>query len=71
MSNLDKEYNFYFDNKGKLIEKYLDKWIVIKGNKIIGYYNNLNDAIELTSLNHKFGTFMVRQVLEKELEIIW
>lgn len=71
MGNLDKEYNFYFDNKSNLIEKYLNKWIAIKDNKIIGCYNNLGDAVELTSLNHKVGTFMVRQVLEKEPEIIW
>ena len=71
MGLLDKEYEFYVKNKDKLIKKYLNKWIAIKGNRVLGCYNNLNDGIELTSLNHKFGTFMVRQVLEKEPERIF
>lgn len=70
MGNLDKEYNFYFKNKDKLIKKYLNKWITIKDNKVIGCYNSLDEAMGSTSLNHRVGTFMVRQVLEKEPVII-
>lgn len=68
---LDKEYSFYIKNRDKLLKKYLNKWIAIKDNKIIGCYNDLGDAVEITSINHKFGTFMVKQVLEKEPERVF
>jgi len=61
---------FYYKNKDKFVKKYLNKWIAIKGNKILGRYNNLGDAVELTSLDYRVGTFMVKQVLKKEQEII-
>lgn len=57
-------------NKNKLVKKYLNKWITIKGNKILGHYNSFGDAVELTSLDYEIGTFMVKQVLKKEPEMI-
>ena len=71
MGLLDKEYKFYVKNKNKLIKKYLNKWIAIKGNKILGCYNDFGDTVEITMIDHKFGTFMVKQVLEKEPEMIF
>jgi len=70
LGDFDVEYKFYMKNKDKLVRKYLNKWVAIKGNKILGCYNNLGDAVELTSLDYEVGSFMVTQVLKKEEEMI-
>lgn len=65
------EREFYIKNKNKLVKKYLNKYIVIRGEKILGCYNSLGDAIDITSIDYRVGTFMVRKVLEKEEIIIF
>jgi len=60
-SSLEKEFQFYLENQEELIKQYNGKYIVIKGNKIIGAYNSEVEAVLKTSVNHELGTFLVQK----------
>ena len=68
---LEKEFEFYENNKTAIREKYLGKRIVIVGEKIIAAYDNIEEAYQETIKTHDPGTFMIHNVpLEIEDEIV-
>lgn len=58
---LQKEFHYFIKNQDKLVENYNGKFIVIKGNKVIGAYDDELQAIRETSKNHELGTFLVQK----------
>ncbi len=70
MGVLDREYEFYICNKKELLKKYLNKYIVIKDNDIIGIYKEFDKAMNEALKKYKIGNFMVKQVLIEEPVII-
>jgi len=58
---LDKEYNFYKNNKETLDKKYDDKYIVIKDTIIIGIFDDHNTALTESLKNNKAGTFLIQK----------
>lgn len=63
---LDKEYSYYQDNKDTLLSKYRDKFIVIKGEEVIGSYDSKEQAFTETLKTEKLGTFLVQQCVEDD-----
>ena len=61
MAILEKEFNYYLQHQEELIRKYKDKFIVIKGNAVIGAYESDLEAVEETSKQHELGTFLVQK----------
>jgi len=62
MSNpLEKEFKYYLEHQDDLVEKYNGKFIVIKNLEVIGDFDNVAQAVEETSKNHKMGTFLVQK----------
>jgi hypothetical protein len=59
---LEREYEFYENNKSEIREKYLGKQIVIVGNEIIGVYDDLDEAYMETIKAYTPGTFMIHDV---------
>lgn len=57
---LDKEYNYYLQNQDELAKVYQDRYIVIKGEKVIGDYESLADAYQNTKIEHELGTFLIQ-----------
>ncbi len=41
---LEKEYQFFQENRNSLIAKYSGRFIVIVGNKVIGDYDSFEEA---------------------------
>lgn len=68
---LEKEYEFYQKNKAEFLKKYLNKAIVILGENVIAVYDTVAEAIEKTSKEYDLGSFMVKEVKEKEEPIIF
>lgn len=68
---LEKEYKFYTEHKQEFVQKYLNKFVVIKGNKLINVYNTQSEAILEASKEYELGTFLVHQVLEDEPQIVF
>ena len=61
VGTLEKEFQYYIDHQGELVEKYRGKVIVIKNEGVIGVYDSDIEAIEETSEKHEMGTFLVQK----------
>lgn len=61
MSDLKKEFNYYLTHQKELIGKYKGRFIVIKGEEIIGDYKSELEAVEETSKQYELGTFLVQK----------
>ena len=66
MEALDKEFEYYKENKEILLSKYENKFIVIVGNEVVGVFDDNMKAIRQTMKNHKLGTFLVQQVTKED-----
>lgn len=58
---LDKEFQYYIDNQKELVEKYKDKYLVIKDLSVIGVYNTEIEAYSETVKQHELGTFLIQE----------
>ena len=58
---LEKEFKYYLEHQDELVKNYNEKFIVIKGNQVIGAFDLELEAIEETSKKHKLGTFLVQK----------
>ena len=63
---LETEWEFYENNRDKLVEKYCDKFVVISGNKVIAAYDDEDVAYEETVKTIPLGSFMIHHVMEEE-----
>ena len=61
MQQLTAEFEYYLEHQSELAEKYEGKYIVIKGKKVIGEYEDQIEAIEFTAREHELGTFLVQK----------
>jgi len=62
MKPLEKEFKYYIKHQDELLKEYKGKYVVIKGNKVLGAYKTELEAIEETSKSHELGTFLVQHV---------
>ena len=58
---LEKEFNWFLDNQGVLVQKYKDKVVVIKNFSVKGAYDSFNAAINETVKTEELGTFIVQK----------
>ncbi|MFO7889472.1 MAG: DUF5678 domain-containing protein [bacterium] len=58
---LKKEFNYYIKNQGYLVNKYNGKYIVIRGEEVIGSYDSDIEAIKETSKKYPLGSFLVQK----------
>lgn len=62
MSNpLEKEFAYYLDHQDELVEQFNGKFIVIKGQEVLGAYDAELEAIQKTVKDHALGTFLVQK----------
>lgn len=57
---LEKEFSYYLKNQAELVEKYNKKYLVIKGETVIGVYDSDEEAYFETIKLHPEGTFLVQ-----------
>lgn len=58
---LEKEFDYYLNNQDELVNKYNQKFIVIKNCKVIGVYDTELEAINTIKKDHELGTFLVQK----------
>ena len=63
---LDKEFRYYLDNQSELVRKYNDRFIVIIGNKVVGDFDDFEQALFLSAKKYKPGTFLIQECTEGE-----
>jgi len=66
MTNLDKEYTFFKKNQKELLKRYIGKYIVIKGEKVLNSYISEAEAYSETVKDNKLGTFLIQMCLPEE-----
>ena len=66
-NNLDKNYDFFLNNKKELCKKYLNKFLIIKDEEVFGAYETFEDALDAAK-NIEAGTYII-QKCEKNEEI--
>jgi hypothetical protein len=57
---LEKEFKYYVSHQGALVKKYKNKYLVIKGEKVIDTYDNFEDALLNSQKKYKLGTFLIQ-----------
>ena len=60
---LDTEFKYYVEHQTELLDKYSGKFIVIKGEKVIGDYDSQMDAYNETLKTEKLGTFLIQHCI--------
>lgn len=61
---LEKEYRYFESVASELAKTHLHKFAVIKGEKVIGIYDTMQEALKKTAKDHKLGTFIIQQCEE-------
>jgi hypothetical protein len=64
---LQKEYEFYLTNQEELVKKYLNKFLVIKNQKIVGVYDTKQEAYDTSTSSLELGTFLIQHCLPGSL----
>lgn len=58
---LEKEFKYYLEHQKELVKKYNGKFVVIKGEEVLGAYDSENEAIKKTVKSHELGTFLIQK----------
>lgn len=61
---LKKDFDYYVKNHKEIIQKYLNKYIIIKEEKIVDSYNTFEEALEKASKKYELGTFIIQKCSE-------
>jgi hypothetical protein len=60
---LEKEFKYYTDHQKDLVAKYEGKYIVIKGEQVLGAYDSEMEAYNASVKTSELGTFLIQQCL--------
>jgi hypothetical protein len=66
---LNKEFKYYRDNQQKLTEKYLGKFLIIKGQRVVGTFDDHIIAYETAKDKYGLGNFLLQHCLPGEANI--
>jgi len=58
---LEKEFHYYLDHQDEMVAKYNGKVLVIKGEEVIGVFDDEVNAVLETAKIHPRGTFLVQR----------
>lgn len=58
---LEREFKYYLKNQDDLVRKYNGKFVVIKGETVLGAYDTETEAVNKTSETEELGTFLVQR----------
>ncbi len=64
---LEEEYYYYQRNKENLLKKYLNRYLVIIGNKIIGDYSSYEEALYKTQEKYELGSFLIQKCSSEDI----
>jgi hypothetical protein len=56
---LEKEFKYYVAHQNALVKKYRDKFLVIRGERVVDTYDTFEDALLTSQKKYKLGTFLI------------
>ncbi len=60
---LQKEFQYYLDNQEELVKKYLNKFLVIKNQEVVGVFVSKQEAYDNATSKYELGTFLIQHCL--------
>ncbi|WP_276133738.1 hypothetical protein [Polluticoccus soli] len=57
----DTEIAFYKANRKEFVKQYENKFLVIKGEALLGVYDTRSQAHDATLLSHEAGSFIIER----------
>ncbi|MCX3266534.1 hypothetical protein [Pedobacter agri] len=57
---LEKEFKYYLDHQKELVQKYNNRFVVIRGDQVVGDYASQSDAYNASSKQYELGTFLIQ-----------
>lgn len=64
---LEKEFEFYLKNQKKLLEKFLNNYLVIKDEKVVGNFTTKQEAYDFATSKFKLGEFLIQHCIPGNL----
>lgn len=58
---LQKDFEFFLENRSEIIEGHLGKFVVIADQQVVGYFAGQIEAIERVGKERPIGTFLVQR----------
>jgi hypothetical protein len=58
---LEKEFQYYLDNQEDLVRRYPNRFLVIRGNEVVGDYGSHKEAYHEATQKYALGTFLIQQ----------
>lgn len=58
-NNLEKEYEFFRAHLPEFVKEHPDKYVVIVGESVLGFYTSISEALTETVKEHEPGTFFI------------
>lgn len=65
---LEIEYQFYQKNRDSLLKTYKGRFIVIRGDKVVGVFASEEEAYLEASKLYKLGTFLIQECTPNDKE---
>lgn len=62
----ENEMKYFIEHQKELVEKYYNKFIILKGNNVVGVYDSISDAYNEASKKYELGTFSIQQCIPGE-----
>ncbi len=59
---LEKEYEYYLKNREKLAREYDGKFVAIKGQEVLGIYDDYMAAANAVYVDHERGTVLMQEI---------
>ena len=60
---LKQEFQYYLDHQVELVNIYLNKFLVIKDQKVVAAYNTKQEAYDEATSKFELGTFLIQHCL--------
>jgi len=65
---LKEEFDYFLAHHDELVKEHNGKFVVIKGQAVLAFYDDEQVAIQETGKKHKPGTFIVQKVSPGEAD---
>ena len=70
--NINEELQYFESIEQELVQKYLNKFIVVHNKEVVGNFDKDAEAYAFASKKYEAGTFLIRQALkEREPQVFY
>jgi len=63
------EFVFFEANQDEIVQGHIDEFVIIKDQKVCGYYNSEEDAFN-SMIGNELGTFMVKRCQKTGTDVV-